>query len=307
MKITITKKSTKKSLIKEYLLACCLSISTLAASAGEIPQKPGLKFGVFPNLSIRVLLETYQPVADAVSDASKQPIELQSAADFETFYQRTQSGEYDLLLTAPHLAWLAWKEAGYRPLLAYDQPVRGLLVVKRGSAIKTLADLKAKTVARADPLAIVVMRMEKQLVKAGLRAGRDYQSVEAVGSHNNAALLVHQGKADAGILGALPLRKLAPDVQSGLQIIAETEALPSQVYLVGQRVSPDQEALLLHGIQQFMLSEAGRVFLEKGGFGGIHRLTRIELNRVAVDAKQVKQMLSVRAQSQPQNLPGTRP
>jgi phosphonate transport system substrate-binding protein len=301
MKITIT----RKSLIKECLLTCCLSIGALTASAGETPQKPGLKFGVFPNLSTRVLLETYQPVADTVSDSSKQPVELQSAADFETFYQRTQSGEYDLLLTAPHLAWLAWKEGGYRPLLAYDQPVRGLLVVRRGSGIKTLADLKAKTVARADPLAIVVMRMEKQLVKAGLRAGRDYQSVEA-GSHNNAALLVHQGKVDAGILGALPFRKLAPDVQSGLQIIAETEALPSQVYLVGRRVSPDQETLLLRGIQQFMLSEAGRVFLEKGGFGGIHRLTRIELNRVAVDAQQVKQILSVQAQNQPQNLPGTR-
>ena len=298
-------KITRKSLTKEFLLTCCLSIGALAASAGETPQKPGLKFGVFPNLSTRVLLETYQPVADTVSDSSKRPVELQSAADFETFYQRTQSGEYDLLLTAPHLAWLAWKEAGYRPLLAYDQPVMGLLVVRRGSGIRTLADLKAKTVARADPLAIVVMRMEKQLVKAGLRAGRDYQSVEA-GSHNNAALLVHQGKVDAGILGALPFRKLAPDVQSGLQIIAETEALPSQVYLVGQRVSPDQETLLQRGIQQFMLSEAGRVFLEKGGFGGIHRLTRIELNRVAVDAKQVKQMLNVPAQSQLQNLPGTR-
>lgn len=292
------------TITNKFLLACCLSIGALAASAGETPQKPGLKFGVFPNLSTRVLLETYQPVADTVSDFSKQPVELQSAADFETFYQRTQSGEYDLLLTAPHLAWLAWKEAGYRPLLAYDQPAMGLLVVRRGSGIKTLADLKAKTVARADPLAIAVMRIEKQLVKAGLREGRDYQSVEA-GSHNNAALLVYQSKVDAAILGALPFRKSAPDVQSGLQIIAETEALPSQVYLVGQRVSPDQELLLQRGIQQFMLSEAGRAFLEKGGFGGIHRLTRIELNRVAVDAKQVKQMLSVKAQSQPQNLPGT--
>ena len=35
-----------------------------------------------------------------------------------------------MLLTAPHLAWLARQDAGYQPLLKYAEPVRGLLVVK---------------------------------------------------------------------------------------------------------------------------------------------------------------------------------
>jgi phosphonate transport system substrate-binding protein len=264
----------------------CLGVAQVVQAADAAP----IRFGVFPNLSVRVLLETYQPIADAVSRSSGQPVELHSAADFRTFHQRTRLNEYDLVLTPPHLAWLAWKEAGYRPLLAYDQPVRGVIVVRRNHDINGLADLKGKTIAKADPLAIAVLRMEKVLGDMGLLAGRDYTVMEA-GSHNNAALQVHQGNADAAMLGNLAFQKLPADVKQQLWVIAESAPLPSLVYLVNQRVSPERERQIQGGIERFMQSKAGRAFLDKGGFGGTHRLTRTELNRVAADAQQVKRIL----------------
>lgn len=260
------------------------------ASADEAKSTNTIRFGVFPNLSLRTLFETYQPVSDAIRQASKRSVELGSGADFGQFHQRTMAGEYDLVLTAPHLAWLAWREAGYRPLLSYDNPVKGIVVVRRDSGIKNLRELSGKMIAKADPLAIVVIRLERSLRSAGLKVGENHTALEA-GSHNNAALQVLGGKADAALLGILPFNKLPTEVKSQLKVIVETDAMPSQVFLVGPGVSPDQERVIQKAIEQFMKTAAGRRFLAAGGFGGVHRLTRTELNRVAQDAKQIRVLL----------------
>lgn len=252
-----------------------------------------LRFGIFPNLSTRVNMETYRPVADAISKAVGMPVELQTAPDFRTFYERTQGGEYDVLLTAPHLAWLAWTEAGYKPMLAYDNQVTGIIVTRTDSGIDSLPQLKGKLIAKADPLAIVVLRMDKALEKTGLRAGRDYTETEA-GSHNNAALLAYQGRVDAAILGGLPFRKLAPEVQSHLQIIAESPPMASQAFLAGPNVDSFLQQKIDAAIERFMQSPGGRAFLEQGGFGGMHRLMRNELSQVDAEAREVRRMLAER-------------
>ncbi len=249
-----------------------------------------VKFGVFPNLSARVLMETYQPLATHLRTALGKTVELQSTPDFKSFHQRTMAGDYDLLVTAPHLAWLAWKKAGYRPLLAYKQPVRGLVVVPRDSPVKKLTDLKGKRIATADALAIVVLRMQGMMEAEGMLLDRDFVSIDAR-THNNAALQAHLGQADAAIIGALPYRKLAGDVRNNLRVIAQSDPLPSQVWLVGGKVTPQLEAKLVKAIESYMNAEAGRQFLEAGGFGGVHRLTRTELNQVSEDAKRVERLV----------------
>lgn len=192
-----------------FFLLCLFT--GMSANAAET----GLKFGVFPNLSTRLLVETYQPLADALSDALKRPVALHTAPDFKTFFERTQAGEYDLVLTGPHLAWLAHKDAAYRPLYVYQRNTEGILLVRADSPYQTPYDLRGKTIAMGDPLAITVMRMERDLAKVGLQAGRDYVGLD-VGPHNNAALHAryhakqaadhqdHGGVSRSGVSGQCP-------------------------------------------------------------------------------------------------------
>jgi len=255
--------------------------------AAETP----LRFGIFPNLSPRILVETYQPVADVLSKALRRPVQLQTAADFKTFFERTQAGEYDLVLTGPHLAWLAHRDRGYRPLFVYQRETEGILVTRADSGYKSPLELKGKTITLADPLAITVMRMESDLAKSGLAAGRDFTSLE-VGSHNNAALHVVERKCDAAILGGLPFQRLPEEMRKSLRIIKATQSFPSQVYLVNPTITHDQEWVIRGALRDFMNSAPGKAFLAQGGFEGLRNMGSWELRQFEQDGKRLQQRLN---------------
>lgn len=268
----------------------------LTLPAAALAAEPELRFGVFPQLSARIMVETYQPLANELGNSIKQPVSLESAPDFVIFHKRTLDGEYDLVLTAPHLAWLAWKEGGYRPILTYLEPARGVVIVRADSPYRQLPDLRGKTLALPDPLAVVNIRMEKILEKAGLRLGHELAVVET-GSHTNAATHVSQGQADAAVVGVLAFLRLPKETRDKLRVIAESPAMPSHVYLVHPRAGSAKERAIAQAITQFTRSGAGQAFLQKGGFGGVRPLKKNELKQVEGDAGELKRRLQAQAQA----------
>jgi phosphonate transport system substrate-binding protein len=275
-----------QELLKKLILGMLLLAGLRMANAQETP----LRFGVFPNLSPRLLVETYQPLSDALSTRLKRPVELQTAPDFKTFFERTQAREYDLVLTAPHLAWLAYRERGYRPLFVYQRETEGILVIHADSGYKSPLELKGKTIMLADALAITVMRMESDLAKMGLAAGRDFTSLE-VGSHNNAALHVVERRCDAAILGGLPFQRLPEAMRRNLRVIKATQSFPGQVYLVNPALSHDQEMAIRGALKGFMDSAEGKAFLAQGGFVGLRNMEGWELRQFEQDGKRLQQKL----------------
>ncbi len=248
---------------------------------------PGFGFGVFPQLSTRTTAETYQPLADYLSAALGQPVNLESAKDFFTFHTRTIEGEYELVLTAPHLAWLAWKEGGYRPLLIYREPAKGFVVVKADSPYRRLGDLKGKTIAIPDTNAVVNIRLAKILAGRGLNPGREL-TVREAGSHTNAAAYVDTRQTDAAVVGVFPFLRLPSAERKRLRILAATPDLPSHVFLVHPRMDSQREREIRQAIEGFMRSEAGLDFLEKTGFRGVRALEKDELKQVEGDALELK-------------------
>ncbi|MEW6132673.1 MAG: phosphate/phosphite/phosphonate ABC transporter substrate-binding protein [Pseudomonadota bacterium] len=245
-----------------------------------------LKFGVFPQLSTRVMVETYQPLVDFLGETIGQTLRLESAKDFHTFHLRTMGGEYDLVLTAPHLAWLAWKEGGYRPLLVYGEPAKGFIVVRTDSPYRKPGDLRGKTIAIPDSYAVVNIRLTKMLASSGLNPGREI-AVTEVGSHTNAAAHVYERQSEAAIVGVFPFLRLPGEMRKGLRIIAQTPDLPSHVFLVHTRLAGKREKSLELAIGQFMRSEEGAAFLQKNGFGGVRALKKDELKQVEGDAREL--------------------
>jgi len=270
--------------------ACWLAFGGAATAADG-----GLRFGVFPSLSPRVLVETYQPLAIAVGESVREPVSLETALDFTAFHQRTLSGDYDLVLTAPHLAWLAWKEGGYRPLLTYVTPVKGIVIVRADSAIQQISDLRGKTIAMPDPLAIVGIRMEQMLEKkAGLRKDRDFRVV-VTGSHTNAAAYVKEGQADAAVVGIQAFHQLPEELKRNTRAIAETPPIPGQVFLAHRRLSVARAQAIARSIETFTRSEAGKAFVEKGKFGGVRPLKKSEMKGMEGDARMLKLRLQIQS------------
>lgn len=274
-----------------------LAVVFWLALPNAVQAAPGeFSFGVFPQLSARTLAETYQPLTNFLGSSLGQPANLESAPDFFTFHKRTLDGEYDLVLTAPHMAWLAWKEGGYTPILTYTEPARGFLVVRADSPYRQLTDLRGKTIAIPDPNAVINIRMEKILANAGLVMGRDVLVAE-VGSHTNAAMHVTEKQADAAIVGVFPFLRLPKEVRDNLRVLAETPTMPSHTFLVKPRTTPAREQAIRQAVENFMQSEAGKAFLQKTGMGGVRPLKKDELKQVENDGLEFSRRFQIHMES----------
>lgn len=269
-------------------LATCvlLALAGLPAVAAE----PPLVLGVFPHLTPRQIIETYHPLADMLEARMGRRVAVFSAPDFRTFVERTRRGEYDLVLTAPHLAWLAQQAPGYRPLLKYARPPRGLLVVRADSQFDRPFALQGRTIATSDASALAVLAIQAQLAGHGLKRGIDYQTVEA-GTHLNAVMQVVNGRADAAILGSHPYRLMPPDLRQPLRVIAETPPLSGLMFLVHPRMRDPEVQAIRKALLDFGASPAGQTFMQRGGYGGLAATDGSELHAFRDYALQVQEMM----------------
>jgi phosphonate transport system substrate-binding protein len=254
---------------KRTTLRGLVLLAALLVGAGLRPAwgaEAPLVFGVFPHLTARQLLVTYRPLAAVLEKRLGRPVLVYSARDFRTFIARTRAGEYDLLLTAPHLAWLARQEAGYRPLLKYSEPVHALLLTRTDSKLAAMQDLRDRVVAVADEIALATLAIELDLTAEGLERDRDYRTLPAV-TPVNAMTQLLAGRADAAIVGTHPFKMLPAEKRAQLRVVARTHAMSSLTYLAHPRLSDDAAQGLREGLLEFAASPAGREFLAKGGFG----------------------------------------
>jgi len=249
-----------------------------------------LVFGVFPNMTAKQIVETYRPLAEALEKTLQRRVVIYTARDFTTFVERTRRGEYDILLTAPHLAWLASQDPGYRPLLKYTQPVRGLLMVKTDSPIDTPEALRGHTIATADSVALVVLAIQAELAARGLRHGIDYQTADS-GTHLNAVMQLINGRADAALLGLHPYNLMPPELRQQLRVLVETAPLSSLMYLTHPRL-PEAEVLAVRkALLDFAATPSGQAFMQRGGYGAFTRVDGSELQAFRPYALQVQAML----------------
>lgn len=271
------------------LLRLILLVPMLCQPAFSAEPNP-LVFGVFPSLPPRQIVEVYRPVADAIEKQLQQRVVIYSAKDFKTFVSHTQQGEYDILLTAPHIAWLARHETGYRPLLKYSQPVQGLLVTKAGSAFDSVRSLQGRTIATADSIAIAVLAVQTILADQGMKPTIDYRTLNA-GTHLNAVMQVINDRAEGAMLGKHAYMLMPADIRQQLHILAETPPLSSLMFLTHPRVRDAKARSIRKGLLDFAAQPEGRAFMQRGGYGGLSDISGNELQAFHPYALQMQQML----------------
>jgi phosphonate transport system substrate-binding protein len=249
-----------------------------------------LVLGVFPHLTAKKTIEVYRPLADTLEKHLQRPVVIHGARDFKTFVERTRQGEYDILLTAPHLAWLARQEAGYRPLLKYVQPVRGMLVVRADSKIDSPEALRGRTIAIPDPIAVAVLALQAELAAHGLRHNTDYRTIDA-GTHINAVMQVIMGRADGAMLGVHTFALMSPELRRQLHLIVETRPLSSLMYLSHPRLRDTEAQTIREALLDFAATPEGLTFMQRGSYGGFAEVDGGELRAFRPYALQAQEIL----------------
>ena len=271
---------------RAFLLGLLLIAGGRPAASADKP----LVLGVFPSMTAKQTVEIYRPLASALEKHLRRSVVVYSARDFTTFVARTRQGEYDILLTAPHLAWLARQDTGYRPLLKYAQPVRGLLVVRSDSPFDEPDKLRGRTIAMADPIALAVLAIQAELAAHGLKRGIDYRTSDS-GTHTNAVLQVINGRVDAAVLGLHPYNLTPPELRQQLRVLAESPPLSSLMYLTHPRLREAEAQAVRNALLRFAATPEGQAFMQRGGYGGFADVDGSELRAFRPYALQAQELL----------------
>lgn len=236
------------------------TIAPKAIVLGEVSDEPAKK------------IKAYQPLADYLAANLGQfgvtVGEVKVAPDQETMIQWLKDGSVDLYFASPYSAMIMNDQAGAPVILRYWKSgvaeYKSLILVRKDSGIKSLADLKGHVIAFDEPYSTTAYMLPlAYIIQDGLNpvqvAGSDESVptdevgyVFAQGQDNVTAWLVN-GKVSAGAFSDQDIKEIPADIMDQLTILIETEKLPR--YLALARPGMDQAQLeaikvLLIGLDQ---------------------------------------------------------
>ncbi len=225
-----------KKLLLLVLAVFCISIMPLTALSAE------LKLGLLPRLTEKEMIEGFTPFAQYLEKELGVKVKLIVPKDFDTWTNEAKAGAYDIAYTNPYLYVVVKKAVkDAQPIAIASEPeigtkLYGTIIVKKDSPIKSIADLKGKTIAATDPgsagaylvqmLMLQKAKLKKEDVKIIFEKKRD-PVAEAVLS----------GKADAGFIRDDDVEKLKVGGDK-FRRLGKSEPIPNWVVFIGKKMDP---------------------------------------------------------------------
>jgi phosphonate transport system substrate-binding protein len=216
-------------------------------------------------------------------------VELYTSPDFKRFHKDTLAGDFDLLVSAPHLARLAQLEAGFLPVTTYTIINRAILVTAKKQPVTQIDQLRGRSLAIFDPLALVVLQTQQWLDDQGLKAGRDYRSITSP-SQTSVVHSVQIGESLMGVIAPSGMRQLPPEVREQIQVYAELPPVPSLIWLVHPRQASQADRIKA-ALLRFADSPEGEQFSASTIYKGMRPVSAEELRGLDRAAREVGRLL----------------
>lgn len=261
---------------RAFLAFFLIAVATRPGFA-QAPHRDALVIGVFPYLTTRTLVATYQPLRLHLHKSLGREVSVVTAPDLRQFYARSARGDYDLVVTPPHFARLHQTQSKLRPLLAYDDPTRALLITRRDSGIKTHEDLRGQEIAVAEPTALVAIMTNAWMAQRGLVATHDYE-FKFSGSHNSALMYVVNRETAAAVLGGSAFVQVADKFKQDINVLATTGEVMGLVILANPHLA--DRPRVEKALADFPQTSAGKAFFRVNGIGGFKPITSRDLERI---------------------------
>lgn len=239
-------------MIKRLSAATALLISSLVFSLPTVEAKDKLIMGVHPYKPPVELHKIFKPIADYISKETGKQVELQIGQTYEDAATKIGTGVFDFAYISPVIYVDAQKQYGLTPLAIIANngvpTYHGVITVKKGSSIRSLAQLKGKKFAfgarNSNMNHTIPLWM---LLNAGVKL-TDLQEYSFLKTHDNVAMNIIRGRFDAG--------GMQPDVaekyrEQGLEVIVKSPELPEHVFVATKSL----DATTAKAIQNALNSE----------------------------------------------------
>lgn len=245
------------------------------APAPDYGEKPAVAvpeaeyiFAINPLHNPVRLFEIYQPMVDMINQQTGDfRLKLETSENFAAFEGKLTRRTVHFALPNPYQTLRAEK-SGYRVFAkrSDDEKVRGVILIRKDSNIKEIADLKGATISFPAPTALFATMMPKYyLKKQGLDIERDARPVY-VGTQDSAIMSVYQGVSQAGgsWLGVWEqLIKEKPEVAETVMVKWMTDPLINNSLMVRDDVPEAHAQKVREIILALHTTPAGQAVLAK--------------------------------------------
>ncbi len=256
-------------ILKPVLLT--IVIFFLLASSVTASQKTNpLILGVFPYISANQMVEQLSPLVKRMEKALGREITMVSAPNFMSYMQRSTQGEYDLVVTAPHMGRLSQKRDGWQLVVMSSQQTATVLLVRKDSGIEQIEDLRGKKMAVGNWRSVTYQMAEKALAEKGLSLGKDVQVVETA-TFSNVVQSVFLREVGVGATPTLLWDKwihVNEEQHQQLREIfrAKKPAPPSFLVMVPPKTKQSMIRKLRESLLGYNDTPEGKVFFEKSQY-----------------------------------------
>lgn len=247
-------------LVAAVTLAACgsggASTDSAAEDAGYVPEKLTVQF--VPSQAAETLEAKAKPLEQLLSDELGIPVTVSVSTDYNTIVEAMASKQVDVGFLPPNAYVLANEQSNVKVLLqaqryGIKQPggestdelvdsYRSMIVVKSGSDIKELEDLKGKTIATQDVTSSAgYVWPVAEMKKAGIDINTDVTTVQVKG-HDQAVLSVLNGDVDAAFVfedARNTVKNDYPEIMDVVEPMYFTEPIPNDTISVRSDMSEE--------------------------------------------------------------------
>ncbi len=241
-----------------------------AASLLAPNSASSLEFGFTPVLGEAEMRAEFEPLTAYLTDAIGQPVSLYIAKDYGDLRTQMEAGRVEIGSFSP-FAYVDAAQTGKIRIIAQSildgsATYRGLIVARKDSGLKAIADLRGRSFAFVDPKsASGYVYPRAMLIEMGVDPAHFFKETIFAGGHDKVIAAVLEGRADGGAIydGARDVAKTKGMQSQDLTTLASTDPIPHDAIAV----SVGLDAALAQKIQAALValdkSSVGRSVIER--------------------------------------------
>lgn len=220
------------------------------------------RFGIFPFMPMAALSRYYNSIGTDFTRRLNKRVIAQSRPTYKEFAEEIEKESYDIIFIQPFDYPSAY-EHNYRPIARRVDLLDAILVTKISSDVKSIHDLKGKTLANPPAESAISIVIQKELKKADMD-GENAVNMIYTNNHFACIQLVLVGKADA-CSTTTPVLHHWQETQlktKKLHAIHQSASVPHTVYMVHQRVPEKDKEKIKQAILTWDKRPEGKMILK---------------------------------------------
>lgn len=247
-----------------------LGLVSPAQSAEKDPAK--LRVALLPDENASTIIQNAEPLKKYLEEKLKKDIEIVVTTDYSSMIEAMRFGRIEVAYFGPLSYVLAKSKApgieAFAVGVSKGSPTyKGVIIARTDGAVKTIADIKGKTVGFGDNASTSSHLIPRAyLARNGLIGEKDYKFAH-LGTHDAVFRAVQAGQVDAGGLSQEIYKRLIEknSIEANkVTVLAESDPIPNYPMVMQSDLAPDLKLAIKNAFLELKDKEILKTFRADG-------------------------------------------